>query len=63
GFFAGTTLDFEIGAPIRDAMAGTLRARGGTLDPGDPSLFDPAHRRIDLPGEVPIQCSQQPPAR
>jgi 5'-nucleotidase len=63
GFFAGTSLDFEIGAPIRDAMADALRARGGTLDPADPSLFDPAHRRIDLPGEVPIQCGQQPPAR
>jgi len=62
GFFAGTSMDVEIGAPIRDAMAGALRARGGTLDPGDSSLFDAARRRIELPGEVPIRCGQQPPA-
>jgi 2',3'-cyclic-nucleotide 2'-phosphodiesterase (5'-nucleotidase family) len=57
GFFAGAYIDFEIGPPIRDAMADALRARGGTLDPADPSLFDPAHRRIELPGDVPLDCA------
>jgi 5'-nucleotidase len=58
GFFAGTSIDFEIGPPIRDAMADALRAGGGTLDPGDPRLFDPAQRRIDLPGDVPLHCDR-----
>jgi 5'-nucleotidase len=57
GFFAGVTAPFEIGPPLRDALAEALRTRGGTLDPGDRMLFDPARPRFDLPGEVPIQCS------
>jgi 5'-nucleotidase len=63
GFFAGAAVNYEIGLPIRDAMAAALQKRGGTLDTSDRSLFDPAHLRFTLPGEVPIQCSQQPPAQ
>lgn len=57
GFFAGVKLSFEIGTPLRDGLAEALRARGGILDPGDRTLFDPLHPRFDLPGEVPIRCS------
>jgi 5'-nucleotidase len=57
GFFAGAKVDYEIGVPIRDAMAETLRQRGGTLDVNDRALYDPAHPRFTLPGEVPIPCS------
>jgi len=56
GFFAGAKIDYEIGAPIRDAMAEALRQRGGVLDANDRTLFDPAHPRFTLPGEVPIPC-------
>jgi len=58
GFFAGASFDYAIGAPIRDAMAATLRQRGGVLDANDRALFDPAHPRFGLPGEVPIQCGE-----
>ena len=58
GFFAGANIDYEIGPPIRDAMAEALRQRGGTLDPGDPTLFEPARPRFTLPGEVPIPCGK-----
>jgi 5'-nucleotidase len=58
GFFAGASVDYEIGPPIRDAMAAALRKRGGVLDASDRSLFDPAHPRFALPGEVPIHCAQ-----
>ena len=56
GFFAGSPATVEIGIPMRDALADGLRARAGTLDPTDPKLFNPEHRRIDLPGEVPVRC-------
>jgi hypothetical protein len=56
GFFSGVTAPFEIGPPLRDALAEALRARGGALDPDDRTLFDPAKPRFDLPGEVPIHC-------
>ena len=41
---------------MRDALAEALRKRGGTLDPADPKILDPANHRIDLPGEPPIRC-------
>jgi 5'-nucleotidase len=56
GFFAGAKIDYEIGPPIRDAVAEALRQRGGTLDPSDRALFDPAHPRFSLPAEVPVRC-------
>ncbi|HEX7505479.1 MAG TPA: 5'-nucleotidase C-terminal domain-containing protein [Polyangia bacterium] len=56
GFFAGANLDYEIGPPIRDAVAEALRQRGGVIDAGDRALFDPTHPRFALPGAVPIQC-------
>ena len=58
GFFAGSPATVEIGIPMRDALAEVLRARGGALDPGDPNLFDPKHRRIDLPGPPPTRCGE-----
>jgi hypothetical protein len=58
----GASVDYEIGPPIRDAMAEVLRQRGGVLDASDRALFDPARPRFALPGEVPIQCGQQQPA-
>jgi 2',3'-cyclic-nucleotide 2'-phosphodiesterase (5'-nucleotidase family) len=57
-FFAGANIDYEIGLPIREAMAEALRQRGGTLDASDRSLFDPARPRFTLPSEVPIQCGR-----
>ena len=56
GFFAGASVVYEIGPPIRDALAEALQKRGGVLDASDRSLFDPAHPRFALPGEVPIHC-------
>jgi 5'-nucleotidase len=58
GFFAGANIDYEIGTPIRDAMAEALRQRGGKLDPADPTLYDPAKPRIRLPAEndMPVSC-------
>jgi 5'-nucleotidase len=58
GFFAGAAIDYEIGPPIRDAMADALHRRRGTLDPTDGALFDPAHPRFTLPGAVPIPCGK-----
>jgi 2',3'-cyclic-nucleotide 2'-phosphodiesterase (5'-nucleotidase family) len=56
GFFADTNLESEIGPTIRDEIAEALRKRGGTLDPDDLSLFDPARPRFDLPGPIPLRC-------
>jgi len=58
GFFAGANLDYEIGAPIRDAMAEALRRRGGKLDPADRTIYDPANPRISLPAgnDMPVAC-------
>jgi 2',3'-cyclic-nucleotide 2'-phosphodiesterase (5'-nucleotidase family) len=58
GFFAGASVVYEIGPPIRDALAEALRKRGGVLDANDRSLFDPARPRFELPGEVPVQCAK-----
>jgi len=58
GFFAGANINYEIGAPIRDAMAEALRQRGGKLDPADRALYDPAEPRISLPAgnDMPVAC-------
>ena len=56
GFFAGASLAYEIGPPIRDAMAEALQKRGGVLYASDHSLLDPAHPRFALPSEVPVHC-------
>jgi 5'-nucleotidase len=58
GFFAGAKIDYEIGVPIRDAMAEALRQRGGKLDPTDRALYDPANPRISLPAgnDMPVSC-------
>lgn len=53
------------GPNIRDASAAALRARGGTLRPDDPALFDAAHPRWHYAGTRPVQCvaaSATPPA-
>jgi 5'-nucleotidase len=56
GFFQGTRASFEIGPPLREGLADALRARGGTIDPEDPALFDLAHPRIVIPSQVPVEC-------
>jgi 5'-nucleotidase len=58
GFFADTSISFQIGPPIRDEMAEVLRKRRGKLSPDDPTLLDPSKPRFDLPGPVPIRCSE-----
>jgi 5'-nucleotidase len=44
------------GPTIRDASAEALRARGGTLRPDDPAIFDPARLRWAHPGSRPVRC-------
>jgi hypothetical protein len=39
-------------------MAEVLRKRRGKLSPDDPTLLDPSKPRFDLPGPVPIRCSE-----
>jgi 2',3'-cyclic-nucleotide 2'-phosphodiesterase (5'-nucleotidase family) len=58
GFFANAKVSFTTGPSIRDELAAALRRRGGTLAPDDATLFDPAHPRFDLPGQVPIRCGR-----
>ena len=41
---------------VRDAIAARLRARGGSLRPDDPKLFDPKHPRLSLPMPRPVKC-------
>jgi 5'-nucleotidase len=48
------------GPNIRDASAEALRARGGTLRPDDPAIYDAAHPRWDHPGERPVRCGPAP---
>lgn len=58
GFFAGSSITFEIGPIIRDILAEALRNRRGSLDPDNRSLFDTSHPRFDLPTQVPIHCDK-----
>jgi len=58
GFFDGANVDYNIGSPLRDGLAEALLKRGGTLDPEDRLLFDPAHPRFSLPSDVPVKCSR-----
>jgi 2',3'-cyclic-nucleotide 2'-phosphodiesterase (5'-nucleotidase family) len=44
------------GPPIRETMAGLLRARRAPLAPDDPALFAAAHPRIAYPGPRPVRC-------
>lgn len=60
GFFAETSIPFQIGTVVREEMAEVLRKRGGTLSPDDPALLDPSKPRFDLPGPVPIRCEATP---
>jgi 2',3'-cyclic-nucleotide 2'-phosphodiesterase (5'-nucleotidase family) len=57
GFFADANLTFVTGPSIHDELTLALRRRGGSLDPDDPTLLDPAHPRFDLPGPVPLRCA------
>ena len=59
GLFSRETKErakLDDGPPIRDAMADLLRAHKSPLSPDDPSLFDPAHPRIDYPAPRPVRC-------
>jgi hypothetical protein len=49
-------VQMDSGPPLRDAVADVLRARGGTIDVDDHSIFDPAHPRIEFPGTRPVTC-------
>ena len=40
---------------IREAMAETLRKRGGTIDPAE--LFGAKKRRLSYPGTRPVRCT------
>jgi 5'-nucleotidase len=44
------------GAPIRDALAEVLRARGGHLSGDDRHILDKRAPRIALPGPRPVKC-------
>jgi 2',3'-cyclic-nucleotide 2'-phosphodiesterase (5'-nucleotidase family) len=50
------------GPTIRDASAEALRARGGTLRPDDPAIFDPARPRWVHAGSRPVRCTAAPDA-
>lgn len=41
---------------VRDALAGALRKRGGSLDGEDSKLLDPKQPRLSLPAPRPIRC-------
>ena len=59
GLFSAGTKErarLDDGPPIRDAMADLLRKRKHPLEADDPSLFDPAHPRIDYPPPRPVHC-------
>ncbi len=47
---------FDDGAPIRDALAAALRARGGKLRGDDRRIHDARAPRISLPGPRPLRC-------
>lgn len=49
----------EAGPPMRDVLAATLAARGGTLRGDDPVIFDPAHPRLVFPGTLPLRCRDE----
>lgn len=44
------------GVLVRDAIAGRLRAHGGSLDPRD--FFDPSRPRLSYSGSRPVRCTQ-----
>ena len=61
GFFAGVKLDpsatvLDPGPPFREAIAGGLRAHGGTLSGSDPRIIDPKKPRLDYQGARPVTC-------
>ena len=41
---------------VRAVLEQTLHAHGGELRPSEPGLFDPGHRRVDLPMPRPVRC-------
>ena len=45
----------EEGAPIRDAIAEVLTARGGRISAAPP-IFDPKSPRVSYPGRRPVAC-------
>jgi 2',3'-cyclic-nucleotide 2'-phosphodiesterase (5'-nucleotidase family) len=61
GMLAGLDLPdgavrLDEGAPIRDALAEVLRARGGHLSGDDRHVIDKRAPRIALPGPRPVKC-------
>jgi hypothetical protein len=49
-------VEIHCGQTIRDAVAEVLRARGGSIDAGDRSIYDPEHPRFEFPGSRPVTC-------
>lgn len=41
---------------VRDALARELRRRGGSIDGGQPAVFDSKNPRLRLPGPRPVAC-------
>jgi 2',3'-cyclic-nucleotide 2'-phosphodiesterase (5'-nucleotidase family) len=48
-------VEIDEGEPMREALVDLLRARGGTLDPNDRSLLDPAEPRLRA-ADYPLRC-------
>lgn len=48
-------VEIESGDPMREALVGLLRERGGTIDPRDRALLDPTRPRLDT-GDYPLRC-------
>lgn len=53
--FPETRIHLVAGDGVLDVLQRGL-ARRGTIRPDDPALLDPARRRIDVPGPLPVQC-------
>ncbi len=56
-FLGKGEVTIEDGPTIRDAIAEVLRKTGGTIDPTDTKIFDPARPRLDYPGRRPVSCT------
>jgi 5'-nucleotidase len=52
----GDAVQIDDNALLRDLVARALRKRGGALRADDPTIFDPLHRRIELPAPRPLRC-------
>jgi 2',3'-cyclic-nucleotide 2'-phosphodiesterase (5'-nucleotidase family) len=56
GGAGGAVAHIEEGTLVREDIISVLRERGGVLSGDDKTIFDPAHRRVDYPGQRPVRC-------